>query len=92
MSIEKLILILVLAFQILGFFILFQVKKLNRFKSCGELGLFLSIIGAIVVFCLDKQVFSTEHSGLFYIIELIVILSVELIAFIIYFIYKRIKR
>lgn len=92
MSIEKMIVIIVLAVEILGFFLLFRIKKFAKFQAIGELGLFLSIICAIIFFCLDQNVFSTEHEGIFYITELIVILSVEIIAFIIYFVIKFIKK
>ncbi len=91
MSFEKLILILVLAFQILGFFLFYRIKKLQRFQSIGEIGLFLSILSGIVVFCFDQNVFSTEHSGQFYLVELMIILIIEFFVFFVYFLAKRIK-
>lgn len=88
MSIAKIIVTLYILITFILAFVLWKYKRLKKYEDYGALLLFMTTIFGFAFLCFDKSLISTEHEDLFYYIELIVYVVLDLIALSFYLIKK----
>lgn len=92
MCLPKIITFAVIIILFIFSFMLWKMKRFKKYENYGALLLFTTTLCGLAFFCFDEVLVSTEHEDLFYYIELVVYLGIELIVSLIFLIVVKIKK
>lgn len=88
----KIIIGTVLIAEIIVSIVLYRLKSLTKFHSYFYLLGTVSILECFSFLCFDQKIFSVEHDASFYLVELCIFAGIQILFFLILFLYRRLEK